>query len=257
MLHSLVALQVAAFVAQLLLAAWDQNVVVDYLGLSRRGLDQAFAWQFFTAPFLVHTVWQFLANVLFLYLIGRDVEVIIGQRRFLFLYALGMVAGELGHLFLMPETTVLFAATGGVAAVVAAYATLLPQLEVSGRLFFVIPVRFKTRTLMQWAVIGAAILFFWDRTGVVGHSAFLGGAAAGWFYTHLLGFGGTSFWQRFFRRRAEERYRLQTMTSSQFLREEIDPILDKVAARGLRSLSRRERRLLLQARAKILLEREA
>src|SRR5437016_13451035 len=114
-LISLLALHAAAFIIQLVLISWNREFVLEYLGLSDRGISDAYAWQFFTAPLLYNNVWHFLANMLVLYFIGRDVETIIGQRQFLFLYLFGAFSGELGHLFLMPSDCVLFAAGGGIA----------------------------------------------------------------------------------------------------------------------------------------------
>src|SRR5438045_3106751 len=138
-LLSLVALNVAAFAGQVALSNWDRAFLLEYLGLSDRGVSQAYAWQFFTALLLHNNVWHFAANVLVLYFAGRDLEGIIGQRQFVFLYLFGAFAGELGHLFLMPEDCVLFAASGGVAALAAAYATILPELELTTLLLFMIP----------------------------------------------------------------------------------------------------------------------
>jgi hypothetical protein len=42
------------------------------------------------------------------------------------------------------------------------------------------------------------------------------------------------------------------MSADQFVAEEIDPLLEKISRRGLASLSRRERRLLEQAREKMV-----
>src|SRR5437763_862901 len=150
-LVSLLGLNATAFIVQLFLTSWNQPFVLEYLGLSDRGINDAYAWQFFTAPLLHNNIWHFAADILVLYFIGRDVEAIIGQRQFLFLYLFGALSGELGHLFLMPSDCVLFAVSGGVA-------------------------------------------------------------------------------------------------------EEIDPLLEKISQRGLASLSRRERRLLEQAREKMLSE---
>jgi membrane associated rhomboid family serine protease len=190
--------------------------------------------------------------MLVLYFIGRDVETIIGQRQFLFLYLFGAFSGELGHLFLMPSDCVLFGASGGVAAIFIAYATILPELEMTTLLLFMVPVRLKMRRLAQIALVGAVALLLYDRSGAVGHSAFVGGAIAGWFYAHLLGFGRTSLLQRVLRQRRLEAARLQSMRADQFVAEEIDPLLEKISQRGLASLSRRERRLLEQAREKML-----
>ena len=255
-LLSLIGLNAAAFIVQLVLTSWNQPLVLEYLGLSDRGINDAYAWQFFTAPLLHNNIWHFAADMLALYFIGRDVEAIIGQRQFLFLYLFGAFSGELGHLFLMPSNCVLFAASGGVAAIFVAYATILPELEMTALLLFMVPVRLKMRRLAQIALVGAVALLLFDRSGAVGHSAFVGGAIAGWFYAHLLGFGRTSLLQRILRQRRLEAARLQSISADQFVAEEIDPLLEKISCRGLASLSRRERRLLEQARKKMLSQTE-
>src|SRR4030095_10277463 len=230
-LLSLIGLNAAVFIVQLVLASWNQPFVLEYLGLSDRGINDAYAWQFFTAPLLHNNIWQ---------------------RQFLFLYLCGAFSGELGHLFLMPSDCVLFGASGGVAAIFIAYATILPELEMTTLLLFMVPVRLKMRRLAQIALVGAVALLLYDRSGAVGHSAFVGGAIAGWFYAHLLGFGRTSLLQRVLRQRRLEATRLQSMRADQFVAEKIDPLLEKISQRGLASLSRRERRLLEQAREKML-----
>jgi len=255
-LFLLLGLNAAAFIIQVVLTSWNREFVLEYLGLSDRGISDAYAWQFFTAPLLYNNVWHFIANVLVLYFIGRDVETIIGQRQFLFLYLFGTFSGELGHLFLMPSDCVLFAAGGGIAAIFVAYATILPELEMTTLLLFMVPVRLKMRRVAQVALIGAIALLLFDRTGSVGHSAFLGGAVAGWFYAQLLGFGRISPLRRVLRQRRVEEARLRSMTADQFVAEEIDPLLEKISRCGLASLSRRERRLLEQAREKMLSQTE-
>jgi membrane associated rhomboid family serine protease len=252
----LLGLNAAAFIVQVVLTSWNRGFVLEYLGLSDRGISDAYAWQFFTAPLLYNNVWHFIASMLVLYFIGRDVEAIIGQRQFLFLYLFGAFSGELGHLFLMPSDCVLFAAGGGVAAIFVAYVTILPELEMTTLLLFMVPVRLKMRRVGQIALFAAIALLFFDRTGSVGHSAFLGGAVAGWFYAHLLGFGRTSLLQRMLRKRRVQAARLRSLSADQFVAEEVDPLLEKISRRGLASLSRRERRLLEQARQKMLSQTE-
>src|SRR2546423_13444778 len=236
-LFSLLGLNAAAFIVQLVITSWGQPFVLQYLALSERGINDAYAWQFFTAPLLHNNIWHFAADMLVLYFIGRDVEAIIGQRQFLFLYLFGAFSGELGHLFLIPSNCVLFAASGGVAAIFVAYATILPELEMTTLLLFMVPVRLKMRRLTQIALVGAIVLLFLDRTGAVGHSAFLGGAVAGWFYAQLLGFGRTSLLQRILHQRRVEKAPLRAMTADQFVAEEIDPLLEKIFQRRLASLS--------------------
>src|SRR6476646_3432937 len=255
-LFSLLGLNAAAFIVQLVLTSWSQPFVLEYLALSDRGINDAYAWQFFTAPLLHNNIWHFAADMLVLYFIGRDVEAIIGQRQFLFLYLFGAFSGELGHLFLMPSNCVLFAASGGVAAIFVAYATILPELEMTALLLFMVPVRLKMRRLAQIALVGAVALLLFDRPGAVGHSAFVGGALAGWFYAHLLGFGRTSLFQRMRHQHRVQASRRRSLRADQFVAEEIDPLLETISCRGLASLSRRQRRLLEQDRKKMLSQTE-
>jgi len=250
-LLSLIGLNFSIFAAQLVLQAYQPTLIPEYLGLSYRGINQAYAWQFFSALLLHANVFQFVGNMLVLYVIGRDVESILGQKHFLYLYLCGGIAGELGHLFLMPGTTVLLGASGGVAAMVMALAIILPELELTDSLFFALPVKLKMKYFgYALGAIGLVLLVF-DRDGIVGHSAWLGGGAAGWLYAHLLGFGRPSFVQRVLRRRRLESERRQQMSLEEFIVAEIDPLLEKISLTGLESLTRNERRTLAQVREKM------
>ena len=250
-LVAIIAANVVAFVVQLVLQNYDPAFVRDYLALSQRGMREAYGWQFFTAMLLHDGPWDLLGNMLLLYLLGRDLESILGQRQFLVLYFSGVIAGELGHLFLMPLNCALYAAGGGVAAVLVAYATILPELELTSMVFFVLPIRLKAKHLAYGLFVIALALVILDRGGMVAHSAYLGGSVAGWLYAHLLGFGRPSFLQRMVRQRRMEADRFNRLSAEEFMAEEIDPLLDKISRDGLGSLTRAERRKLAQARDKI------
>ena len=251
-LVTLIGVNVAFFVTQLFLDAFQPGFVRDYLGISNRGIRDAYSWQFITAMFLHGGPWHLLGNMLVLYLLGRDLECILGQRHFLYLYLAGAVGGELGHLFLMPANSVLLAASGGVAAVLVAYATILPELELTAMMFLILPIRLKTKHLAYGAFALAILLVCFDRRSTVVHSAYLGGCATGWFYAHLLGFGRPSFLQRFLRQHRTETERYEQMSIEQLMTEEIDPLLEKISRKGFVSLTKSERRSLGRARDKIL-----
>jgi len=251
-LLALLGANVAFFVVQLVLENSQPGFVRDYLGISDRGVRDAYAWQFVTAIFLHTNAWHFAANMLVLYLFGRDLESIIGQRHFVFLYFAGAIAGELGHLFLMPTSTILFAGSGGVAAVVIAYGMILPELDLGALISFGLLRRIKMKNVACGMIGIALVLVLIDRGEIVGHSALLGGCAAGWFYANLLGYGRISFLQRFLNRRRLESERYQRMSPEQLMAEEIDPLLEKISQRGWQSLTRTERRNLLRARQTIL-----
>ena len=247
----LIGVKFVVVVAQQILQADQPAAVIEYLGLSYRGIDRAYAWQFFSAMFLHAGVFSFAGSMIVLYFIGRDVESILGQKHFLSLYLAGLVGGEVGHLFLMPATTVLLAAPGGMAAVVVAFATILPELELTQSLFFIPAAKLKAKYLGSALFAIGLVLVVFDREGVVSHSAFLGGGTVGWLYAHLLGFGRPSFVQRAVRQRRIEGERRRQMSLDEFIAEEIDPVLEKISRSGFGSLTRRERRALAEARDKM------
>ena len=250
-LLSLIWLNLAAFVAQIFLDAYQPGFVREYLGLSKAGIDNAYSWQFLTSIFMHHGPWHLLGNTIALYLLGRDVECILGQQQFLFLYLVGAVAGELGHVFLMPASTVLFAASGGTAAILMAYATVLPDLELTTSRLFGRRWELKAKHLGFVVVLVGLTLLVLNRNGAVMHSAYLGGCAAGWLYAHLLGFGRTSFVQRSLQQRKENTNRYEKMDAATFIAEKVDPLLEKISREGLQSLSRGERHTLALAREKL------
>ena len=247
----LIGVNVAAFVAQLLLEAAQPGLIRDYLALSNRGVRDAYSWQFVSATLLYQSPWHFLANVTLLYFLGRDVESILGQRHFFYLFICGAIGGELGHLFLMPPDALLYGATGGVAAILIAYATILPELElVAWRCrFFVL--RIKAKHFASAVLFVSLVMLIVDRHGALIHSAIPGGFVAGWLYVHLLGYGHPSWLQRKLSQRRGKIERLNQMTPSQFIEHEIDPLLEKISRKGIRSLTRAERRTLALARAKV------
>lgn len=251
-LLTLISANVAVFVAQLLLEINQPGFVHDYLGISDRGVSDAYAWQFLTAIFLHNGTWDLLANMLVLYFLGRDLELILGQRHFLYLYLAGAIGGELSHLFLMPRETVLLGGSGGLAAVLVAYAAVLPELELTATRFFTLQLRLKAKHL-AYAVIGLGfILVCVDRNGTVSHSAYLGGCAGGWLYAHLLGFGRPSPLGRLLHRRQTEAERYAQMSIDQLMSDEIDPLLEKISREGIDSLTRAERRNLARARERMV-----
>jgi len=249
-LLGLIGANAAGFVIQLFLDAWQPGFTQEFLGLSDRGVGDAYSWQFVTAAFLHNGSWQFVGNMLVFYFLGRDIESILGQRHFLYLYLGGVATGEFLHLFLMPSQSVLFAAGGGVAALVGANATILPELELMSPKLF--GVRLKSKHLAWATIILAAALLYFERGGIVTHTGYLGGCLAGWFYAHLLGFGRTSFLQRHLQRRRATAERFLHLSPEQLIAEEIDPLLEKISRTGLAGLSRSERQRLIRARERIL-----
>ena len=160
----------------------------------------------------------------------------------------------------------LIGASAGVFAVLIAFTTILPELELTCLLFFVIPIRIRARNLAL-LLTGSTVLFilfpYLNNLGnhmvdalsptpvVVAHYAHLGGCILGWLYVKQLGYGNPWRIQRYFFEKRQLEERRKHMTAEQFIVEEIDPILEKISRDGIRSLTRNERRILNMGREKM------
>lgn len=254
----LVALHVAAFTAQTVVNLLQHDRFVDgdwlthWLALSGGGIIAGHYWQFLTFPFLHHGPLPFhlLGNMLLLWFAGREVEPIVGRRHFLAIYLLGTFVGGLAHWSAMPFES-LVGVSAGVAAVVAAYSTILPELEVTVNVFFILPLRLRARHLAIAIVAISAVLWLTLTATAIGPMAILVGSLLGWVYVKQLGFGNPLAIQRYIFEKRRRAARLERMSAEQFISAEIDPILDKISRQGMHSLSRAERKILEKGRDKI------
>ena len=132
---------------------------------------------------------------------------------------------------------------------VIAFATLFPDRQV---IFLIFPM--SARVLALIVVVVDAIPVLARTGGSVAHLAHLGGAAFGYFYVKQLGYGAPPFWLRAWQRlkyalRPHRREHTERRLSrEEFIREQVDPILDKIAREGMHSLTRRERKILESAK---------
>lgn len=266
-----------AFVAQSALQyyapALDEKTR-QYFYLSTAGLAHGFVWQLVTFQFLHGGFWHLAFNLLVLYFFGRAVEAALGPTRFLKLY---FMSGVVGGLFQMLLAWVLPAhfggavvgASAGIFGLVAAFATLFPEQELTLLLFLIIPISMRARTLL-WLSIGVALFGILVPTENVAHAAHLGGIFAGWAYIFWIVQGRLgSKWSavRVLPRRPRELVRATSvkralwhsqknaepddLPPAEFISQQVDPILDKISAHGIQSLTERERKILEAARAKM------
>ncbi len=260
------------FIVQSVLAFHGRVDVVGALGLSWTALREGRVWTLLTYQFL-HSVplpFHLLANGLGLYFFGRSVEEQVGWRRFLGIYLLGGTLGGLlevglGGLFGRGVTVV--GASAGVCAVVATYCRLNPERRAMFSLYF-IPVEMRASVLL-WVLVaydGWCAVFPMDR---VAHLAHLGGYGVGFLAVHGLNSEDgwvSKAWQglrwsrprlRLVRGGEERGARRAEQPRARASRghdwsHDIDPILDKIAAHGIQSLTDTERSLLEKARKRML-----
>lgn len=255
----------------------------NLFALSTDGLTNGFIWQVITFQFM-HApldggIWHLLGNLLALYFFGREVEESLGKRRYLKFYLTsGLIGGllQMAFAFAIPKyfdaPMGVVGASAGVFGLVAVFATMFPDRVIQLLLFFILPVSIRAKTLL-WAAIALSVFGILIPMGRMADAAHLGGILTGvafvrWF---VHGNGLPIAWPRFrstFRRRRElvsaavpkgpfwQKGRKPAapdddLPPAEFISREVDPILDKISAHGIQSLTDRERRILEAARAKM------
>ena len=177
----LIALSVAIAVTQWMFYFMDSFATPPafqaWLALSADTVRQHHYWQFLSFGLLHVNPVHLLGNMLILYFAGREVEPIVGRRHFLGLYLTGYVVGGLAQWLAMvggwaPSgfssaggEVVLIGVSAAVGAVLAAYATILPELESTVHLFFLIPLRLRTKMVGLVGVGLALLLCMADSPG--------------------------------------------------------------------------------------------
>jgi membrane associated rhomboid family serine protease len=204
------------------------------------------AWRVFTYMF-VHDyrgIIHILFNMLMLWMFGVPVAREMGEGGFLRLYLLsGLFAGLCSLVFYgaTGNPAIIVGASGAVYALLVAFARFYPDQQLL--MFFLFPVPVKYAVL----IMGAVSLLLINSGDGIAHIAHLGGAVFAWVY--LRWFWSPSrggFLAQWKQRRNRNRWE-KAMRDGERLRaamEDIDPILRKIGAQGIDSLTRAERKRL-------------
>jgi membrane associated rhomboid family serine protease len=176
---ALFGINLALFLSEEIFRFLFDSSLFPLLALSREGLMEGSWWQLITHAFLHGNLFHLLVNMVALWFTGPLLEELLGGPRYLLLYFAGIVAGGLIQTLASPESIDLVGASGAVCALLVGFATLLPRLEITALIFFVIPVRMKAATLGWIIVIGSLLFWIFNIEPGIGHLAHLGGAIAG------------------------------------------------------------------------------
>ena len=272
---ALLVVNAICFIIQLIALRIPQGWEIEqnYFALSLYGLEHYRIWQFLTFQFM-HASWLHLIfNCLAIFFFGRSVETVLGRSRFLALYlSSGIIGGVVQMVFALKFPSfggAVVGASAGAAGLIAAFAVLNWEERFTLLIYF-IPVAMCGRTLF-WASIGVTIICgFIPNTGVA-NAAHLGGILTGFLYVRQIVQGRWRLpqWKLPARRRSPPREFVVTgagkkpfwrpaadkpdedLPADEFLQREVDPILDKISAHGIHSLTNREREVLEKARTKM------
>lgn len=176
---ALFGINLAFFLIEEILRLFCDSSLFPFMALSREGLAEGGWWRLLSHAFLHGNLFHLMVNMVALWFTGPILEELLGWWRYLVLYFGGILAGGLLQTLSNPESVDLVGASGAVCALLVGFATLLPRLQITALIFFVIPVRMKAATL-GWLIVVSSLLFWiFGIERNIGHLAHLGGALAG------------------------------------------------------------------------------
>jgi hypothetical protein len=154
-------------------------------------------------------------------------------------------------------------ASAGVLGLLAAFALLHPDARIS--IFFVLPI--QARYILWLELIVSAIFTAVPSRSGIAHAAHLGGILAAIAYMRWEANRPAMQWNplqgrrrkrelvqaaaKITRWRGQREERPAELPPEEFISKEVDPILDKISAHGIHSLTPRERQILEAARTKM------
>lgn len=236
---------VGVYVVQVLLDASTGGLFTALFALNGEAIRHGAIWQFVTYMFLHGPLFHLLLNMLMLYFIGPETERTMGTRPFTIMYFLSGILAGAGWLLLSP-TNSCYGASGAVFGVLASFATLYPQRQITLLLFFIIPMTMKAWVMVVGMVtLELVLLVQHPGGGGIAHSAHLAGALVGYIFTRVLRGQGMPHFH--LRRGPKLNVLHREPPPTPDYRAEVDRVLDKIAREGVQSLNRSERELLERA----------
>jgi membrane associated rhomboid family serine protease len=266
---ALLVVYAAVFVAEILVSPAPRALIpgndfcYEYFALSTTGMAHGFVWQLLTYQFMHAGLLHLLFNSWAIYVFGRELEATLGGARFLTLmFSSGVVGGVFQVLTAWVWPQLFGGAVVGASAcafgLVAAFAMIYPERELTMLIFFVIPVHMRAKTLLIFSAVLAVGGVVFPLTNVA-NAAHLGGMAMGWLFVRKI---MRADWSRLEGAlRVFPKYsrsgtgpaplRPAAKSAPENVADEVDPILDKISAQGIQSLTARERAVLEAARKKM------
>jgi membrane associated rhomboid family serine protease len=243
------------FIVQMLASNSLRGIEVEenYFALSLAGLKLGYVWQLLTFQFM-HAGWlHIIFNSVAIFFFGRPVEMVLGGRRFLILYFSGGIIGGLVQMlfaYLFPTFFggAVVGASAGASGLVAAFAVFNWTQRFTLFLYF-IPLAMRGKTLF-WVSIAAVVVGILTPNSGIANAAHLGGILTGFIFARWIFSDDRPQWN-FFSRSPRTTKTETDFSTDEFFQNEVDSILEKISAHGIQSLTKRERKVLEKARAKM------
>jgi membrane associated rhomboid family serine protease len=276
----LIVANIAFFFLQAIFDNYTKFSLTRHFSLTLDGLLSGRIYQLITFQFLHGGLLHIFFNLLGIYCVGRALEEGLPRANYWKLYLGSGIAGGLFQMGLAMISSRwgggVVGASAGLYGLIGAFAALCPQGQFQ-YLFYFIPITVTAQMLLIFSALFALFNIIVTVPGdmaigaQVAHGAHLGGLIAGWVYIRFIYSGEWSLtrWRRKPAREAEAPRELVRMPSksfwqqagtapkqqdlppAEFISKEVDPILDKISAHGIQSLTEKERKILEAARSRM------
>lgn len=203
-------------------------------------------WQLVTYMFLHGGLFHLAFNMFALWMFGTDIERTWGARRFLFYYFFtGIGAGICTYFSAMDSVIPTIGASGAIFGILVAYGMMFPDRIIFVSLIFPMKAR---HVVILFAVMEFLASLSHTPDGI-GHFAHLGGMLFGYLYLKNQNiFNNIIPKVKFMDNKKDE----NKYEEADFFENEIDPILDKISKYGIESLTKRELKILKNAKDKMI-----
>ena len=207
-------------------------------------------WQLFTYMFLHDGFFHILLNMLFLWMFGREIEMIWGRDEFYkYYFVTGVGAGLLNSIFSFNSSIPVVGASGAVFGILLAFALIYPNREVL--LYGIVPIKVK------FMVLGLAAIAFFSTIMIqqsrISHLTHLSGMISGIIYLrwNFIKSIINNLLNQHKRTTSTKVYHMKSkkpkMDEDILIKKNVDKVLDKLNTEGWENLSDAEQQILYQA----------
>ncbi len=182
-------LLIATFIGGKLYITYNEVIIDEiyrlnyYMGLMSAEFWER-PWTLITSMFAHAGIGHFIGNMIVLFFFGRFLTMLVGQNKFLLVYFVGGIVGNILFLLLGEPLSLAVGASGAVYAIAGALVVMMPKLRVY--LYFILP-------MPLWVVV-LVFFFLWSFIPGLGIAwqAHMGGLVvgliAGYFYRKRGGY---------------------------------------------------------------------
>jgi membrane associated rhomboid family serine protease len=252
----LVGVHVVCAIATALIIGFFHNGILDYAMLDSAQVWRGQIWRLATYAFIHqpsgYALLWFAIEMYMLFFFGREVERFIGQRAYIWLYALLLLVPAFVLTLWGLTTRTGLAGSGALHfAVFTAFVTIYPNVQ----FFLRIPAKWVFVILAAIGTLSGLAAHAWQDLVVLWTSIGLA-----FFFIELRGAGPELTWlntAKSWLRPKPKLYIVQKPTARRVVEPDdvyssIDPILDKISKSGMGSLTETERKILERARNQLM-----